>query len=336
MNILIIGGTRYMGHMLAMALHENGHRVAVLNRGITRDDLPDGIQRLHADRTVPAQLEQALAGHGFDVVVDFVLYSGTEAQAAVDVFHGKVGHYIFISSGQVYLLREGISRPFSEAEYAGSLIHEPELNTYDHEEWAYGLQKRRAEDVLAQAHAERDFPYTSLRLPMVNGSRDPFNRLYGYILRLKDTGPVLVPDKPNHLLRHVYAPDVVRAIEAIIDQQAGIGQAYNISQEETLTLQEFLALLGALIGIQPNVIQVERRLLEANGFLPDCSPFSDVWMSELDNKRSKTELGIAYTPLRAYLQQLVEHYEANPPQAPVSYRRRHAERQFAARYQQGQ
>lgn len=332
MDILIIGGTRHIGYYLTLALHEAGHTVTVLNRGITRDDLPEAIPRLQADRTVPAQLEAALAGRQFDAVVDFVLYNGTEADVIVDLLHGRVGHYVFISSGQVYLLREGINRPFVEDDYAGPTIPEPPLNTYDHEEWSYGMGKRRAEDALMRAHTERGFPLTTLRLPMVNGGRDPFNRLYGYILRLRDGGPVLIPDTPDHRLRHVYVDDVVRAIKGLLENGEGTGTVYNISQEETLSLTDFLDELGALVGIEPKVIRVDRSLLEANGFLPDCSPFSDVWMSDLDNTRSKSELGISYTPLPAYLQKLVSYYEVDPPRQPVSYRRRHAERQFAANH----
>lgn len=329
MRVLIIGGTRNMGHFTALKLLANGHDVTVLNRGITRSDLPDDVQHLKADRTIPAQLEQALAGHQFDAVVDFVLYEDTEANVVIDLFQGRVEHYIFVSSGQVYLLRTGITRPYSESDYEGELMLEPPLNTYDHEEWLYGVQKRRAEDVFTRAHAERNFPFTSLRLPMVNGTRDPFNRLYSYILRLKDGAPILVPDIPNHPLRHVYTQDVVDAIIKILDSGVGKGKAYNLSQDETVTLEDFLRRLGKLIGIEPHLVTVERSLLEANGFLPDCSPFSDVWMSELTNDLSKDELGVSYTPLDTYLKTLVEHYEAHPPHNPLSYRRRNAERQFA-------
>lgn len=332
MNVLIIGGTRNMGHFLALELRQAGHSVTVLNRGITRSDLPEDIAHLKADRTIAAQLEHAIGGRTFDAVVDFVLYDGTEAEVAVDLFHGKVEHYVFISSGQVYLLRADVQRPYTEDDYNGTLINEPPQNTYDHEEWLYGAQKRRAEDVLARAHHERGFPYTSLRLPMVNGPRDPFNRLYAYLLRLRDGGPVLVPDEPDYALRHVYARDVVSAVRHLLESGAGKGKSFNLSQDETVPLEDLLGRLGKLVGILPEVVRVERRLLEANGFLPDCSPFSDKWMSELDNTRSKTELGVQYTPLDDYLQTLVAHYSSNPPQNPLSYRRRNAERQFAASY----
>jgi nucleoside-diphosphate-sugar epimerase len=77
------------------------------------------------------------------------------------------------------------------------LIEPPNSNTFGYEEWLYGIGKRGAEDVLATAWAERQFPYTSLRLPMVNSERDPFNRLYNYMLRINDGGPILIPQQPQ-------------------------------------------------------------------------------------------------------------------------------------------
>ncbi len=299
--------------------------MTVFNRGKTHDQLPDQVERLRGDRTDPVQLIQALHGREFDVVVDNALYKGAEVEPIVSLFQDRVGQYIFLSTGQVYLVREGIERPFREEDYEGRLMPSPKPNTYGYEEWMYGIEKRRAEDALRAAWEQQGFPYTSLRLPMVNSERDHFHRLYNYILRLKDGGPILVPSTPTYPLRHVYSGDVVTAVLKLINTGKGKGEAFNISQEETLPLDEFLAILGDILGVQAQVIRVRRDLLEANGFLPDCSPFSDRWMSELDNTRSKRELGMTYTPLRDYLEQIVAFYQDNPPPKPASYRRRRAE-----------
>lgn len=336
MNILIIGGTRNLGHRLVNALLPAGHQITVLNRGMTRDELPDEVERLRADRTDAQQLQRALQGRSFDVAVDNALYNGREAETIVELLDGKVGQYVFVSSGQVYLVREGAERPYREEDYAGRVMPPPKPTTYSYEEWTYGIEKRQAEDVLAAAWEKNGFPYTSLRLPMVNGERDHFNRLYNYLLRIQDGGPILVPSTPNFPLRHVYAGDVIEAMTTLIETGLGKGRAYNISQEETVTLDEFLALLGDAAGSAPNIVRVKRDLLEANGFLPDCSPFSERWMSELDNQRSKDELGLEYTPLRSALQTIVDYYEAHKPPQPVSYRRRHAEKMLAMQFQQAQ
>jgi nucleoside-diphosphate-sugar epimerase len=330
MDILIIGGTRNMGYSLALELLGAGHHVTVFNRGKTPDSLPDAVERLRGDRTDTAQLQKALMGRDFDVVVDTTLFKEPEAESAVRLLNGHTGHYIFLSSGQVYLVREGIERPYREEDYEGRIMPAPKPATYGYEEWLYGVDKRKAEDVLSAAYAKDGFPYTTLRLPMVNSARDHFHRLYSYILRLKDGGPLLVPETPDYRLRHIYAGDVVKAIRLALEGSKGKGRAFNISQDETLSLDEFLNILGERLGVQPNIVHFKRSLLEANGFLPDCSPFSDRWMSELTNDRSKAELGMQYTPLRQYLDEIVDYYESTPPpKLPAGYRRRHAEIDFA-------
>jgi nucleoside-diphosphate-sugar epimerase len=328
-NILIIGGTRNMGYALTRQLAEAGHQVTILNRGRNAEDLPDSIHRLRADRTDAQQMRRALQGKSFHMVIDFVMFNEREAQTMVELLRGNVGQYIFISSGQVYLVRENITRPFTEASYDGLLIPPPRPNTYAYEEWRYGMDKRGAEDTFARAHAEQGFPCTSLRLPMVNSERDPMRRLYSYVLRLKDGGPLLIPETPSYPLRHIYAGDVVRVIRQLVDTGAGIGKAYNISQDETLTIDEFLNHVGNLLGVEPKIKRFRQLELEANGFLPDCSPFSDNWMSELDNTLSKTELGVTYTPFTTYLAKIIAHYETMRPATPVGYKRRNAEIQFA-------
>ena len=326
MKVLIIGGTRNIGYFLAKRLNAEGHQVTILNRGVSQDNLPETIARLRCDRTDRNQLRRALEGREFDMVVDMVLFKGAEAEAITDILQGRVGHFIFVSTGQVYLVRDGITRPFREEDYAGPLMPQPEANTYDYEEWLYGVDKRAVEDTLAEAHARTAFPYTSLRLPMVNSERDSFKRLYGYVLRINDGGPILVPEKPGHAVRNVYVGDVVDAILRVLNTGQGKGRAYNISQDETYALPDLLDLLGQIIGRQPHIEIVSRELLKANGFLPDCSPFSDRWMSELDNTRSKQELGVTYTPAPIYLEKIIHFYEKNPPEKPTSYRRRHAEK----------
>src|SRR5450755_4633779 len=233
MRSLIIGGTRNLGPSIVQALLQEGHEVAVFNRGQTRDDLPEEVKRLRGDRTDPKQLKRVLSGREFDLVVDTTLYTGAEAEAAVEVFANRAGRYIFLSTGQVYLVRIGVERPFKEEDYPGPLMAEPpKSNVSEYQNWLYGFDKRAAEDVFARAWTERKFPFTSLRLPMVNSERDHYDRIYGYFLRIQDGGPVLIPEGEGLPLRHVYGEDVAQAIVRLAASDLGNGCAYNIAQDE--------------------------------------------------------------------------------------------------------
>ncbi len=330
-RVLIIGGTRNMGFYLSQRLAQAGSDLTLLNRGITKDELPLSIHRLHADRSDHKQMRRALLAKSFDVVIDFVMYRGDEARTVLELFRDNVEHYIFLSTGQVYLVREGLQRPFREEDYNGRTMPAPKKNSYAYEEWRYGIDKRDVEDQLIAAWEQHRFPATILRLPMVNSARDPYNRLFNYYLRLRDGGVILVPETPNYALNHVYALDVVDIIEQLIETGQGRGRAYNIAQDERVSHAEFLAILAEIMGTKAHSHLAKRSELVAGGFMPDCSPFSERWMSDLDNSRSKAELGVRYTPLRDYLREIVAYFDTHAIAPPLTYRRRQAELNFAER-----
>jgi nucleoside-diphosphate-sugar epimerase len=329
MQILVIGGTRNVGHFLTFELLENGHHLTVFNRGRTADQLPTDIERLRGDRSDPVSLVKALAGKSFDVVIDMALYNGRDAENIIGLLEGHVGQYIFISTGQVYLVHKEAARPFREDSLQKPLIAAPHANTRDYEEWLYGVEKSQAEDILMRAWQDRGFPVTILRLPMVNSERDHFHRIYNYLVRLQDDGPILIPEGKHLKLRHVYAADVLQAIQKTFLMDAADGKVYNISQDETISMEDFLKLLANIARHKLRLKYLRRELLDELHLLPDCSPFSDPWMSELDNRRSKEELGMQYTPLSVYLQKLVEYYSNDPLPLPGGYQRRNEEIRLA-------
>jgi len=79
------------------------------------------------------------------------------------------------------------------------------------------------------------------------------------------------------------------------------------------------------------VVMVERKKLEQAGLLPDCSPFTGRWMSELDNTRSLEAFSLEYSAPAAYLPSIVADYRSRWAQlglVPDSYRQRKAEIEF--------
>ena len=322
LNALIIGGTRNLGPTLVTALLEAGYGVTVLNRGLTAGPaLPAGVARITADRSDPTQFAAAMTGREYDLAVDTTLYTGPDAESVIRALHGRVGRYLFLSTGQVYLVRVGLDRPYRENDYDGVVMDDPGLDHQeDHDDWVYGVDKRAAEDVFTRAWNQQRFPFTSLRLPMVNSERDHHDRIYNYWLRLCDGGPIVVPDGPGLPLRHVYGGDVAQAVLRLAASDIGTGRAYNISQDETLTVDTFLEMLAAASGKPLRIARVPREKLA--GLLPACSPFSGHWMSVLDNQRSKNELGMRYTPVSDYLASLIAFHDSQAVRDVVGYRQR--------------
>lgn len=310
-RILILGGTRNLGHVAALTLLELGHDVTILNRGKTLDELPADVDRLRADRTDTGSVRAALGSLSFDLVLDNTTYTRSDAEQAVELFDQRANRYVFISSGQVYLVRENLSRPFLEAGYDGAVMPEPSPNSPDHPSWLYGADKREAEAVFTDAWQRSGFPATTLRLPMVASERDQYGRIQGYIARLKDGKPLLIPEGTGLPLRHVYVSDVADLIAGLIDNDVGTGGAFNISWGESMSLDEFLQMLAEAANVELHIDRVPRAALEAKGLLPECSPFSGKWMSELDNGKSLEEfrtVGVSYTSPASYLPLIVDDY----------------------------
>jgi len=328
-NVLVIGGNRFVGLLATWRLLAAGHRVTLLNRGRLPDPFGDRVERLRGDRGTA--LARLVGGRCFDVVLDLAAYSGEDGRRAAEVFQGKVGHYLMVSTGQVYLVLARAPRPARESDYDGPLVPRPD-GPPDLDEWEYGVGKREAEDALAVA-AREGFPATRVRIPMVNGEGDYFRRIESYLWRLLDGGPILLPDGGTQPLRHVYGGEVARFLVESAGRRETFGQAYNLAQEETPTLAELVEKLRRLLGARSELLPVPAAELAKEG-IPAiaASPFSGRWMSFLDPARARDELGFRHEPLDACLGKVVSGFLSHaPPAPPEGYRFRPLELAIAAR-----
>ena len=330
MNVLVIGGNRFLGRGLVWRLLYGGHRVTLVNRGRLADPFGDRVERICADRTTEA-FDRALAGRAFDRAVDFAGFTADDARRSVRVLGGRVGHLVFVSTGQVYLVREGCPWPARETDYDGPTMPEAP-SPADHDDWVYGIDKRGAEDVLAAATA---LPSTRLRIPMVNGELDYHRRVESYLWRLLDGGPLLVP-RAGAITRHVYAGAVVRAIAGLLEAPPPPGQAFNLAQAEQPTVRALIERIADRVGARPRLVELPAEAVEAAGLsVRDASPFSSRWASRLDPSRAIAELGFAHPPLDAYLDATIASLLAAwPPDPPSGYAQRAGELALAAGYGQ--
>jgi nucleoside-diphosphate-sugar epimerase len=323
-HVLVVGGNRFVGYELAFRLLAGGHRVTLLNRGTRPDPFAGRVERLTGDRSAGG-FARLVGKRTFDAVVDFAVFHGDEAAEAAAALEGRVGHYVMISTGQVYLVRVPRPSPARESDYDGPLMAAPE-SAAEKEQWDYGFGKRAAEDVLAAAWKESRFPSTRLRLPMVNGERDYHRRLEGYLWRLLDGGPLILPDGGDRPTRHVYGGAVARAIAALLGNAATFGQAYNLAQDETPTAREILTIAADLLGARAQFVTVPAGDIDKAGLdVVAVSAFSGRWMSFLDPARARAELAFRHEPLREYLGRIVAAFVAHPPSAPPEGLARRAE-----------
>jgi nucleoside-diphosphate-sugar epimerase len=323
MRVLIFGGNRFLGVEFTARLLALGHEVTLFNRGTLEDPFGELVQRLRGDRSTD-DLDRLLTDTRWDAVVDFALFTAHEAERTARVLGGRVGHYVMISTGQVYLVRDQVPVPAKETDFEGPLSPEPASGP-DREDWRYGVDKRGAEAVIARA-----FPSTVLRLPMVHGGRDYRRRLDSVLWRLLDGQPLLLT-RPEALCRHVYGPAVTRTISAVL-ARGPFNAAFNLATPEGVSVGAFVQALAGTLGAQAKIHRVDEAQLAAAGLEPlDCCPFNARWMSALDASAAESAAILAHEPLSVWLPAAAQAAMARWAGPPPSLAQRPAELQFLAR-----
>lgn len=325
-HVLLIGGNRFLGVELGFRLLAAGDRLTLLNRGTQPDPFGARVERVVADRGSDA-FDRALAGRRFDAVVDCALFTGDEARRSARVFSGNVGHWVMVSTGQVYLVRRNYRPNAVEGDYDGPLLERP-TDDADLSQWQYGIDKREAEDVVISSGIDA----TRVRLPMVHGAGDYYRRIESYLWRLLDDGPLLVPNADGPA-RHVYVVAAARALQRVLDEPAARGHAYNVCQDETVTVRELVVRIAWCLGVEPRIVVPSDEQLSTAGLTAvGVSPFSGRWMSCLDPSLGRKVLGLHHERLDGYVgatvHALLHRWPKTPPPALAQ---RPAERALAER-----
>jgi 2'-hydroxyisoflavone reductase len=208
MQILILGGTQFLGRHAVDAALERGHEVTLFNRGQTRPELFPEVERLRGDRDGDLG---ALAGRSFDAVVDTSGYVPRIVRETIDAL-GGVGHYTFVSTIAVYDLSEpgGEDAPVKQLEQ-------------ETEEWreAYGPLKALCEEVVRERYPDAFVP----RPGLIVGPWDPTGRFTYWPTRIAAGGRVLAPEPRDAPQQVIHARDLA---DWMIDaSERGLGGTYN-------------------------------------------------------------------------------------------------------------
>lgn len=330
MNILIIGGSKFIGYHLTRQLIRDGHRITFYNRGITPDDFGRDVVRIRGDRNNYKDFKQKLSGKSYDVVIDMIAFAAEDSRTAVETFQGRVGHFIHISTAAVYIVTRNFHSPLKEEDFNRPLVSKRMM---EKDVLEYGFKKRQCENVLMQAHDKIGFPVTIFRFPVVMGERDYTLRAYSYFLRIQDEGPIILPDGGLNVSTHVYQGDIVRTIASNLGNQAAFGESYNLAQDEMITLREFVKIASELIGTSVELIDIPSEILKIASMGTSFSPLFHRRPFVLDIHKAVKDLGFTPTDIRTWLEKTIRwfqnEYEGDPPE---NYKLRPKELEFVNEY----
>src|SRR5687768_13398101 len=93
LEVLILGGTGFIGPHFVQAALARGHHVSVFNRGRLEVSVPASVEQLRGDRN--GQLE-AIDNRHWDAVIDLATYVPAWVRSLGEALRERVGHYTFI------------------------------------------------------------------------------------------------------------------------------------------------------------------------------------------------------------------------------------------------
>lgn len=294
MKILIIGGSGFLSGTLTRMAVAAEHQVTVVTRG--QKPLPEPVAAICADRKDRANFEQAIGAEigDWDLVVDCIGMETADAEQDVEVFAGRAGAFVFISTDFVY-------HP------AHRIIPQRE----DHAIYladGYGGRKRQCEEHFIETSVGA-LPWTILRPCHIYGPGSLLGclPLHGrdkdLVTRLRKREALRLVGGGAFLQQPVFAADIADAILAVPDHADTVtGQIFNIAGPDIVHSREYYQIVADILGEALDIIEepVEKHLSEK----PDSAPFCCDRVYDL-GKLHRSGLPLPATSLRNGLAQHV-------------------------------
>ncbi len=191
MNLLILGGTVFLGRHVVEAALASGHDVTMLTRGLTQPELFPEVRRVHGDRDGGLG---ALPPERWDAVIDTCGFVPRVVAQSLDLAWGR---YVFVSSVSAYA---DLSKPNSEE---AATQADPVDPANDDVAQHYGALKAACE--------RRVLPLPGgivVRPGLIGGPYDPTGRFTYWPVRLAEGGEVLAPGPADAPVQVIDARDL--------------------------------------------------------------------------------------------------------------------------------
>jgi nucleoside-diphosphate-sugar epimerase len=252
LRVLFIGGSGIISSACSRVAVEQDIDLFVLNRGrSTIRPLPPGVTTLVADIREPRSVREKIKDLDFDAVVDWVTFTPDQVRNDIDLFGGRTGQYVFISSASAY------QTPPARVPVTEST---PLSNPF----WRYSQDKIACEDVLVAAYREQGFPATIVRPSHTYDQTSvPFDGGWTVLGRMLDSRPVIVPGDGTSLWTLTHHDDFARAFVPLLGHPRTLGEAIHITSDDVLTWNQIAQALAAALGVTARLVHVPSDAIAA-------------------------------------------------------------------------
>jgi len=276
LNVLFVGGTGQISLPCVELALKAGHKVSVFNRGQRHEKLPEGVTSIVGDMKDPASYAQ-LGKQNWDIVAQFMAFTPDQMQQDIDVFTGKTGQYIFISSASVY----------QKTPYAYMTTEKtPAVNPY----WPYSQAKIACENLMKASKLS----WTNVRPSHTVRSGLPtiFNEGDSVAYRMLAGKPVIVPGDGTAVWTLTRSEDFAKAFTGLLGNKAALGEDIHITGDVGFTWDAIYQAIAKGLGTTAKIVHVPTDTLVR--YKPDwAGPLlgDKTWTTLFDNSKVKRIAG---------------------------------------------
>ena len=252
LRVLFIGGTGVISSACSRLAVDSGVELFVLNRGTsTTRALPPQVRRIQADIREPRSVREKIKDLDFDSVVDWIAFTPDHIRTDIDLFGGRTGQYVFISSASAYQTPPA-RQPVTEST--------PLRNPF----WRYSRDKIACEDLLVAAYREQAFPATIVRPSHTyDPTVVPFDGGWTVLGRMLAGKPVIVHGDGTSLWTMTHHEDFARAFVPLLGHPRTLGEAFHITSDDVLTWNQIARARAAGLGMPARTVHVPSDAIAA-------------------------------------------------------------------------
>ena len=249
MRVLYIGGTGEISYECVRASVSAGQEVTVFNRGRSAEPLLAEVRRIIGDVQDDAGYAPLGQEH-FDVVCQFLAYRPETIRRDREVFGGKVGQYVFISTASAY------QKPPRR-------VHVTEDVPLENPYWAYSRAKAQMERELTAWHAAGTLPVTIVRPSHTYRRRFPgtFARGDDWAWRMLNGRAIISHGDGTSLWMLTHSRDFATPFVRLLGNEKALGEAFHITTDQAEPWDSIFHAIGAALGVQPRLVHVPTETL---------------------------------------------------------------------------
>jgi nucleoside-diphosphate-sugar epimerase len=303
MKVLFIGGTGIISSACSQLAVARGIDLYLLNRGQSTRPVPEGAHVLHGDIRDRDSARQALGDHSFDAVVNWIAFTPEHIETDLELFRGRTGQYIFISSASAYQTPPA-ALPVTES----TPLHNPH--------WLYSRNKIACEDRLASAYRQEGFPMTIVR-PSHTYDRTmiPLQGRYTMVDRMRRGKKVIVHGDGTSLWVLTHHRDFAKGFVGLLGNNHAIGDSFHITSDEVLTWNQICELIARAAGVEAQIVHIPSDLIAAFDANWGAGLLGDKAHSMIfDNSKIKRVVPdyVASIPFARGVEEIMAWYDADP------------------------